>query len=570
MAEIPKQTWSEKSKIPEKQPLSPELEKQYQKEKEEILMLSKAQRNSLSGEVISSYLSKHHNIDISKYSLEIQKKFVEEVKMLFSEFKDFDTNMITSLRNIREWMSFWMEKWKSNEYYRNMIIWNTIETRIISIKLAIDTITWERIKFWNKEYNKSDYEELKKQTSKLDQTNGLNIFSKLENSPILADYWKMAWVFKDQLLPIIDANQPAWFPKQKDIPNLLASIAYNWVAEKLTNVKLIKWKTLNLFELFKEYNEIYENFESKNEVFQTWNKQLKRTNSWEWFWFNEQYNRLWYDKIKEVYKKEDLDIEKMWTADLIILLRVLFWVVPIAWDVVWWYDDGKQALAWVNFDGSMQWMWENVFMYLISWLQLSIVWWTFAKLAKWPKLTKAMMTIWKIIEKLSKNPEMLKDLAKNEKVMKMLEAMSWIIPKVGELLEKIQNWLKNPKQTVQNTFPNTTRVFTWTNAPKNIPRKRPEEVINELNKSNLILESLLKSKKRIQVVYEDLNLPVWLDRVEKNILALLKNNVKQDLNNKIIQLLIKALHNRSDLDLSILLANQRILNYPDFELPPKK
>jgi len=65
-------------------------------------MLSQAQRNSLSSEAVSSYLKNHHNIDLSKYSSEIKEKFIQEIQMLFSEFKNFDTSMIPRLRAIRE------------------------------------------------------------------------------------------------------------------------------------------------------------------------------------------------------------------------------------------------------------------------------------------------------------------------------------------------------------------------------------------------------------------------------------------------------------------------------------
>lgn len=447
MLEIAKQTWPEKAKLQEKQTLSPEQEQRLQKERQEILMLSQAQRNSLSSAVISSYLEKHHDIDISKYSPAIQKKFIEEVQMLFAEFKDFDTNMITSLRSIREAMSFWMEEWKKDDYYRNMIIWNALKSRITSIKLAIDTITGERIKIWNKEYNKSDYEELKTKTTKLDGTNWLNIFSKLENSPILTNYGKIAWVFSNELKDKIANPQPAWNLSYNEIIRTLPKAWTKWDFEKLTKVTLKNWQTINLVELSEEYIKTYKNFENKNEIFEKWNKQINKSEKWFWFSDSKVY---WmdYDKIKDVYKDkfEELNLENMWVADLIIMLRVLFWVIPVIWDIDSANFDLKQFDAWVNFDGSMQNTWEKVLSAAspVLWV-LSIIWfWYGVKVTlNSPKYAKAVMYIWKIIEKLSKSPEMLKDLAKNEKVMKMLEAMKWVVPKVGELLNKIKSQTKN-------------------------------------------------------------------------------------------------------------------------------
>jgi len=40
-----------------------------------------------------------------------------------------------------------------------------------------------------------------------------------------------------------------------------------------------------------------------------------------------------------------------------------------------------------------------------------------------------------IIDKFSSSPEMLKDVVKNEKVMKMLEAMKGVDEKIPKLLE---------------------------------------------------------------------------------------------------------------------------------------
>ena len=86
--------------------ISPEQEKQLQKEKQQVLLLSKIQRGTLSNESLSTYLQKYHEVDISKYSPEIKQKFLEEISMLFEEFKDFDESMITKLKSIREGMSF--------------------------------------------------------------------------------------------------------------------------------------------------------------------------------------------------------------------------------------------------------------------------------------------------------------------------------------------------------------------------------------------------------------------------------------------------------------------------------
>lgn len=440
--------------------LSPEQDKQLQKEREQVLMLSKMQRGSLSSESLSMYLQKYHDIDLSKYSPEIKQKFLEEIQMLFSEFKDFDESMITRLKAIREWMSFWLETGKSNEYYRNLIIWNAIETRVKVLQETINTQYWETMEFkWTK-VNKADFTDFETNTKNLDKQNGLNIF--------------------ESVLSKLRPSIQGWL---------------NFSTLNLQDIIQQECKKNNKpysQELFQTYNTTYQEFVWKNIVFNARNGNGVIQYKWKWFWLTSGWvNGLTNDRLKDIYKDkfEELNLENMWIADLIIMLRVLFWVIPFAWDMVWWYDDVKQALAWVNFDGSMHGLWENTFMYLISWLQLTIVWWWFAKLAKWPKLAKAMMTIWKIIEKLSRSPEILKNLAKNEKFMQMLETMKRIVPKVEELLENIKAWIKNPKQTIQDAFPNTEKVLKW-NEKKRIPKKRPEEVIEEKN----IIKKFLEEK----------------------------------------------------------------------------
>lgn len=435
--------------------LSPEQEQRFQKEKEEVLMLSKSQRNTLSNEVISLYLEKHHKIDLSKYSPEIKQKFIEEIQMLFTEFNNFDESMITKLRSIREGMSMWMESGKSDEYYRNMIIWNAIETRVTIFKSTIQTQYWETIDIKWKKVNKSDYQKLETNIKNLDSQNGLSVFETILS----------------KLRPTING----W-------------LNFNTINfQDIIKQECQKNKKIYSPELYQEYNKYYQEFVWKNIIFNAKNGNGVISYKWKWFWLTTWWvNWLTNDRLKDIYndKFEELNLENIWVTDLVIMLRVLFWVIPVAWDVVWWYDDGKQALAWVNFDWSMQWMWENVFMYLISWLQLSLVWWWFAKLAKWPKLAKAMMMIWKIIDKLSKSPEILKDIAKNEKVMKMLEAMKWVVPKIAELLQK----LKSPKQIPQDNLWNYTKSSKWIDK-KRIPKKRPEEMIDEKSITAKILDT---------------------------------------------------------------------------------
>lgn len=457
MSEKQRQTWTESIQRQENQPLSPEQQQRFEREKQEIIMLSKVQRNSLSNEVISSYLKNYHNIDLSKYSPEIQKKFVEEVSMLFEEFKNFDTSMITSLRSIREWMSFGIEEWKSDEFYRNMIIWNALQTRILAIKIFLNNTKWENIQIDGKSYNKFDYNSYRSDIQKIDAHLWVDMLNSID---VKRNNINLKRVFSDRISQQIDPSNRRYNLIMADITRLPNVIWNKWF-ENLRSVKLKNGKTVDLGQIFNMYNYVYTSFQWKNSVFQSWNRQINESKKW--LWLNESKYWVWYNKIKDTYKDkfEEIDIENMWLADLIIMMRVIFSVIPVAWDSVWWYDDMKQALAWVNFDGSMQGLWENVFMHLIGWLQLSIVWWWFAKLAKWPKLAKAMSTLWKIVDKISKSPEMLQDLARNERVMKMLEGMKALW---WDLWNKVNDILINLQQKngmILNIHENNQLAYRW-------------------------------------------------------------------------------------------------------------
>ena len=88
-----------------------------------------------------------------------------------------------------------------------------------------------------------------------------------------------------------------------------------------------------------------------------------------------------------------------------------------------------------------QWLWEKVLWYSSPFLSvLAVIWvWYWVKVAvNSPKYTKIIRIISKVIEKFSKNPEMIQELWKNEKVMQMLEMMKWMVPNVDRLLLRLK------------------------------------------------------------------------------------------------------------------------------------
>lgn len=488
----------QKPKKQEQLQLSPDQQEKLQREKEEVLMLSKIQRQEISKESISAYLSKFHNIDLSKYPQDIQKKFIEEIQTVFSEFKKFDEKMISWLRDIREDMSAWLENWESNEYYRNMILSNKISQKVVLLEESLKTILGEKIKVWNREYNKEDYNHLKQNITNLDQSNWIWVFAKID-----AEGWNnLKKVFSDEIKKVVDKSNPKYSLITSDLTRLSQVIWDKWF-ENLKQVKLINWQTVDLEELYKDYNKNYKTFAEKNKIFEFWNKQI--ASSQKWFWFTEKKFWVWYDTIKEAYADKLVDIEKMWMADLVIMLRVLSWALPF-WvtNILGWYDDLKQANAWVNFDWSIQWGGENLMSYFTWVLWLSVVWWWVATIAKWPKLAKVISTLWKVMERLSKAWD-LSELAKNEKIMNVLEAIKWKIPWVEDLVSKIKKTRSYSENINTNALSDKQKVkiqklnrfiddLIWKADPKTLSMSK-EEIKALWDKSKKLILEISASDK---------------------------------------------------------------------------
>lgn len=415
----------DKGKFTDKNQDTEVKDNQEAKFKEELELISLWWKNE---EILNKYLTTYHNIDLNSFDSDTKKRFLEELNIIFSEFKNFKFDMSKNLKKIREDMSSGFEEWKSYDYYKSLIISNKIQKRIIILSESIKIITWDKIKIWNKDYNKETYSDLKNNISNLDKTYNLDIFSKIEKNLSLSTNVNLGSLFYQELSDKIANPQPDL--SYQDTISWLSSIWYKWRSEKLTNVKLKNWETINLVELYEEYNKNYKIFQSKSEVFYWGNKQLKYTKKWfgfnDWYWVT-------YEKLEEIYAEKLADIENMWISDMVILLRVLLWAVI---GPLWWYDDLKQASSWINFDGSIQWLWENMFMYLTWSLWISIVWWSVASMAKWPRLARALIKIEQITKRLT-NSKNLEKLSKNKKFIDLLKSLKWKIPWIDNLLLKL-------------------------------------------------------------------------------------------------------------------------------------
>jgi len=436
MSEIQRQRQRQKDNLLEQKAISQDQLEQS-KFQAELKLFKK--RPNLQKDTID-YLKIYHQIDITKYPPNIQKRFVEELQLVIDDLRDFKPSMIANLRAIREEMSFWIEDWKSDNYYRSLILWNTIKNKAILINEAVNNIAWPKIenpdeKKWV--FNEADYNWLKRRFYQLDENLGWEIFSKLD----LNNKFSLKRTFWELLIPEIDKNDPKYDVIITDLKKLQTSFPWERsdnLFKNLKNVWLVNWKKVDLMSYYIAYDNALNTFKQKDFIFKAWTKQIKQTK--EWFWFDTiRYWKVWYDWLEKVYAEKLAKLENMWVADLVIMMRILFSIIPIAWDIAWWYDDIVQAQAWINYDWSIQWNWENVFWYLTWVLWLTLVWWTFAKVAKWPKYAEIISKIWEVIQKLSKN-WWLEELAKNRQIMKMLENMKWVVSNIDEILKKL-NWV---------------------------------------------------------------------------------------------------------------------------------
>jgi hypothetical protein len=387
-----------------------------------------------------NYLRTYLKIDISNYSQDIQRRYVEELQSVIDDLRDFDDSMIPRLRSIREWMSFWMEKEKPPAYYKSMILSRAIEKRAILIHEAVKIIAWPALVNPDARvgsFNERDYKVWKARCYQLDEALGCELFEKIDPNKIYSLKWNFCELMKWQ----IDPNDPRYTTIQDELKRIQTSglDRSEWLFQNLRSVTLRNRQKVDLWSHYTAYDDTLNAFKKKNFFFQAWNRQMKEEKKW--FGFDRTittYGKVWYDTLENMFAEKLGNVESMSPADLVIMLRVLFSVVPVAGDVLGWYDDIRQANAGINFDGSIQWVSGNILSYLTGALGLTIAGGVFAKIAKWPKYVKVIAKISEVVNQLSKSG-WLEQLAKNEQVMKMLEAMSGVVPNTKDLLTKIKN-----------------------------------------------------------------------------------------------------------------------------------
>lgn len=268
----------------------------------------------------------------------------------------------------------------------------------------------------------------------------------------------------EENLKNIREEMSMWLESGKNKEFYRSLILWNKIHARITILKevlrVIQWE--NLDEKDKKIKTLLDKIHTSRNVFT------------QWFWIQYLWSITWngYEELEKIYADKLVDIENMSEADLVILLRVLFSIVPIAGDAVWGMDDLRQARWQMNYDGSIHGFWENMFFYLIWSLWISIVGGRVATLSKWPKLAKAFLKIEQIISKLSQGGNIEK-LSKNKNFIQLLEKMKGKIPWVEWLLWKL---LK------------TSQIWKLTN-----------EIISKLNNEELIHYILKNNIEKIDI-----------------------------------------------------------------------
>lgn len=467
---------------------------------------------------LNNYLKTFHNINLNSYKEEIKTKLIYEIKKIFKEIKLYPISIVQDLREIREWMSFWLEKWKSDDYYRSMILTNKIDKSMIILDNYAKTITSESQEIWWKKIHKEWYQKLTNEITKLNKEYSINI----NQDQIITNKTNLRDAFFEEIIKKLDKNDPKYWEKLQALKSRNPQKLYwQWIHIEITNSKNEKVDILNVK---RDYEEKYSDFSSLQNVYENWNKLLKEY-KWNWFWFDTiiqssiwttkawTYEKVWHKDLEKLYKEElwKINIDKMWIADLVIMLRIIFLALPLElipvvgiWlaipqNITWWMDDIKQAYKQINFDWSVQGIWENVMWYVTWILWITVVWWTFWKLAKWPKLAKAIEMIWKIIDKM-KNLWNLKELWQNPKIMSMLEWMSQISPKIKELINKI----KQPSWIVRDTLSEKDKYWVLKDNPldevRDLKWKKLEKIKKTQDFWKMWLEEVAKldNKDRIK------------------------------------------------------------------------
>lgn len=293
-------------------------EKRYQEKfTKELELLDSWTQNEV---YLNSYLKKYQSLDLNTFDPLNKQRFLDEINILFSEFKDFKEQIpekAKKLREVREKMSCWVEFWKSEQFYQSMILSNFLDKRILMLKEAHRLLTWKNEKIGSKTVNSESFHTFKDWITKIDRINWVDVFSH------------------------IDSNSSS-FSMEELVEKEYSKVAYSEITDK-KNVKLQNGNIIDLEQVTEEYKNLYWKYRNERTIFDLWSNQLANTKTW--FGFDEAKNWLWYTRLEELCSDKLLDIWKMWVADIVIMIRVLASIIPVAWDVLWWVDDFLQANA---------------------------------------------------------------------------------------------------------------------------------------------------------------------------------------------------------------------------------
>ena len=338
---------------------------------------------------LMQYLKNYHHIDTSRLSETMKKKFSEEMTLCIKEINSKPLKeSIDSLRVIRATMSWGIESGMDDAFYHKMIISNTLRKKIIIIDEAINLIISDKIKVWNIEYKRDEYERFKNGLSNLDKKYWLNVSSTIGEKIVL---WKVGSFNLDNALKSClddlyyrlhtiasDSNKQSDYDKSKALYNASRGI-------------------------IEEYRNLHTTFDTQNTRMYT---QL-------FSWFRDAPSGIWlnggrHEELERAFADKLVDIENMSMADIIIFfssilpyLSLILWpVAGAAFSWLWWAQDLLQAYSGVNFDGSLQSKserWANIWTWL---LWASLLGWTLYGAIKIAKSAKVISMIDKVIERL--------------------------------------------------------------------------------------------------------------------------------------------------------------------------
>lgn len=312
----------------------------------------------------------------------VKQYFLIDFENCLDKIDDIEISDIQNLRENRNAMLdmiFYKKvEEKPDAFYLNMLIWNNfiseiqMKSSVLSRCFIDDSI---EIKW--KQFHKGDMEKYRSKITDINKKFGIRYEGlKFWNKPVLDEM--IVYESKNEIRFRLYSSLVDYFNLRDDISHLPESPIPAWNIVPNIPVKMPDGKVVRFNEIYDQYISVIEDFKLhqsdyyenlKYDIVDGWSQAVE--------WLLE--NLSWMEKIDTYPWIENMFSEKLENVsseDLIILVRQLFGVIPIAWDFVWWLDDLWTVLIhdWVEPDGNKLWaLWKTFITVMwILWISVAL------------------------------------------------------------------------------------------------------------------------------------------------------------------------------------------------------